>query len=104
MRQRHDAYPELERDLRFRPLGVEAPSVLTPAQIESYNANGYLFPIDIFQADEIAEIRAGNVASALVLAAVLVALAMLAEQGVATMLDGLLPLPTLGRDGLLAPG
>lgn len=57
MRQRHDAYPELERDLRFRPLGVEAPSVLTPAQIESYNANGYLFPIDIFHADEIAEIR-----------------------------------------------
>jgi len=56
------------------------------------------------EVDEIAEIRAGNVASALVLAAVLVALAMLAEQGVATMLDGLLPLPTLGRDGLIAPG
>ena len=45
MRERHDAYPELERDLRFRPLGVEAPRILTPAQIESYNANGYLFPI-----------------------------------------------------------
>ncbi len=54
--------------------------------------------------DEIAEIRDGNLASALVLAAVLVALALLAQQGVETMLDGLLPLPRLGRDGMVAPG
>ncbi len=53
--------------------------------------------------DEVAEIRSGNVASALVLAVVLVVMALLAQQGVATLLDGLLPLPTLGRDGLVAP-
>ena len=53
--------------------------------------------------DEIAEIRGGNVASALVLAAVLIVLALLAQQGVETLLDGLLPLPRLGRDGLIAP-
>lgn len=55
------------------------------------------------EVDEIEEIRTGNVASALVLAAVLVVLALLGQQGVETMLDGLLPLPTLGRDGLVAP-
>lgn len=54
--------------------------------------------------DEITEIRDGNLASALVLAAVLVALALLAQQGVQTMLDGLLPLPRLGRDAMVAPG
>ena len=56
------------------------------------------------EVDEIAEIREGNVAGALVLSAVLVVLALLAQQGVETMLDGLLPLPQLGRDGLVAPG
>jgi uncharacterized membrane protein YjfL (UPF0719 family) len=53
--------------------------------------------------DEVAEVRGGNVASALVLAVVLVVMALLAQQGVQTTLDGLLPLPTLGRDGLVAP-
>jgi len=52
--------------------------------------------------DEVAEIRQGNVAGALVLAAMLVVLALLAQQGVETMLDALLPLPTLGRD-MVAP-
>ncbi|MEM9174108.1 MAG: DUF350 domain-containing protein [Myxococcota bacterium] len=55
------------------------------------------------QVDEIAEIHDGNVASAVVLAAMLVALALLAQQGVETMLDGLLPIPGLGRDGVAAP-
>lgn len=54
--------------------------------------------------DEIAEIHDGNVASALVLAAMLVALAMLSQQGVETMLDGFLPIPRLGRDGVVMPG
>ena len=54
--------------------------------------------------DEVREIHDGNVASALVLAAVLVVLALLAQQGVETMIDGFLPLPTLGRDALQAPG
>lgn len=54
--------------------------------------------------DEIAEIRDGNVASALVLASVLIVMALLAQQGMETLLDGLLPLPTLGRDAVLGPG
>ena len=53
--------------------------------------------------DEIAEIREGNVASALVLASVLIVLALLVQQGVSTLLDGFLPLPVLGRDVLVPP-
>jgi uncharacterized membrane protein YjfL (UPF0719 family) len=52
--------------------------------------------------DEVQEIREGNIASALTLTAMVVVLAFLAQQGLATTLDALLPLPTLGRD-LVAP-
>jgi ectoine hydroxylase-related dioxygenase (phytanoyl-CoA dioxygenase family) len=57
MPQHLDAYPELERDLRFFPLGVEYPERLTRAQIDHYNEKGYIAPVDIFDDDEIAEIR-----------------------------------------------
>jgi uncharacterized membrane protein YjfL (UPF0719 family) len=53
--------------------------------------------------DEIAEIRNGNVAPALVLGAVMVVMALMTAPGLQTALDGLLPLPTLGRDLLIAP-
>jgi hypothetical protein len=52
-----DAYPELKRDLRFFPLGVDAPRCLDVAQIEHYNRRGFISPIDVFDADEIGEIR-----------------------------------------------
>ena len=58
MTHRTDAFPELDRDLRFIPLGVEEPRVLTPGHIRQYNEAGHLFPIDIFSPTEIAEIRA----------------------------------------------
>jgi ectoine hydroxylase-related dioxygenase (phytanoyl-CoA dioxygenase family) len=58
MSQYLDAYPELQRDLRFFPLGVENPDLLTRAQIQHYNEKGYIAPIDLFDADEIAAIRA----------------------------------------------
>lgn len=48
--------------------------------------------------DEIDQLRKGNVAAAIVLGAVMLVLALFAQQGLATMLDGLLPLPELGRD------
>jgi len=48
----------LDRDLRFIPLGVEEPHVLTPGQIRRYNEAGHLFPIGIFSPAEIAELRA----------------------------------------------
>ena len=58
MTQRTNAFPELDRDLRFIPLGVNDPRVLTPTQIHRYNEAGHLFPIDIFSPAEIAESRA----------------------------------------------
>ncbi len=53
--------------------------------------------------DEMAEIRKGNVAPAVVLAAVMIVLALLTAPGLQTALDGLLPLPALGRDQVTAP-
>ena len=55
---RTDAFPDLDRDRRFIPLGVKEPRGLTPGQIRRYNEAGHLFPIDIFSPAEIAEIRA----------------------------------------------
>ena len=57
MSQHLDAYPELERDLNFYPLGVKNPTVLSPVQIDRYNDHGYLFPIRVFDDREIIEIR-----------------------------------------------
>jgi uncharacterized membrane protein YjfL (UPF0719 family) len=48
--------------------------------------------------DEMKEIRGGNIAPAVVLAAVMVVLAMMTAPGLQMALDGLLPLPTLARD------
>ena len=53
-----DAFPELDRVKKFFPLGVENTQLLTKAQIDQYNDQGYLFPFDIFSAEEITEIRA----------------------------------------------
>lgn len=57
MTERSDAFPELERDLRFFPLGVEEPRHLSGEQVRQYNERGYVFPIDIFSASEIEAIR-----------------------------------------------
>lgn len=53
-----NAFPQLERELDFIPLGVDTPKVLTRAQIEHYNEFGYVAPISVFSEDEMAEIRA----------------------------------------------
>jgi hypothetical protein len=53
--------------------------------------------------DEMEEIRKGNAAPALVLAAVMVVLAMMTAPGLQMALDGLLPLPELARDTIEAP-
>lgn len=53
-----NAFPELERVRQFFPLGVESPTHLTSEQIQQYNNKGYIFPLDVFSADEIAEYRA----------------------------------------------
>lgn len=53
--------------------------------------------------DELAEIKRGNISPALVLGAVMIVMAMMTAPGLQTALDGLLPLPTLGRDQMFAP-
>lgn len=53
-----DAFPELNRVRQFFPLGVENPRLLTRQQIDHYNTKGYIFPLDVFSADEIAGYRA----------------------------------------------
>lgn len=58
MTEKTDAYPELQRDLRFFPLGVDNPSTLTPPQIARYNERGFLYPFDIFSPAEMDGIRA----------------------------------------------
>ena len=52
-----DAFPELDRVRRFFPLGIDSPTKLTRAQIEQYNTKGYICPLDVFSAAEIAETR-----------------------------------------------
>jgi uncharacterized membrane protein YjfL (UPF0719 family) len=53
--------------------------------------------------DELAEVRKGNVAPALILGALLVVMALVTAPGLQTALDGLLPLPTLARDEMVQP-
>lgn len=53
--------------------------------------------------DEIAEVKKGNVAPAVVLGAVLVILALATAPGLEVALQGLIPLPQLGRDEMVAP-
>ena len=53
-----DAFPELNRVRQFFPLGVDNPRLLTRQQIDHYNTKGYIFPLEVFSADEIAGYRA----------------------------------------------
>ena len=47
-----NAYPELARDLRFFPVQNDAPTALTPTQIEQFNARGYIAPLDVYSPEE----------------------------------------------------
>lgn len=53
--------------------------------------------------DELAEVRRGNIAPALVLAAILVVLALLTAPGLQASLNGLIPFPELPDEALRAP-
>ena len=53
--------------------------------------------------DEVEEIKKANIGAAIVLSAVIVVMALLAAPGLQTALDGLLPLPVLGRDEGVMP-
>ena len=47
-----------ERVLCFYPLGVPEPTVLSAAQVRQFNELGYLFPLEVFDAREVAAMRA----------------------------------------------
>ena len=47
----------MDRDLQFYPSTTPNPAALTPQQIESFNTNGYLKGLRIFDEGEIAELR-----------------------------------------------
>ena len=47
----------IERDLQFYPSTVTDPQTLSVEQVEAFNRDGYVRPVDIFSATEITEIR-----------------------------------------------
>jgi len=52
-----DTLEMTQRDLRFHPTTVTAPQHLSLAQLEAFNRDGYLKPIQIFPPDEMVEHR-----------------------------------------------
>lgn len=52
-----DELREVDRDLRFHPSTNTAPQVLTPAQVAHFNEKGYVLPLRIFDAAEVADLR-----------------------------------------------
>lgn len=53
----NDELASIERDLRFYPAATTHPRKLTLQQVEAYNRDGYIAPLDIYSPAEIAEIR-----------------------------------------------
>jgi len=53
-----EAFPDLERIKEFFPLGEAEPQTLTPAQVQHFNEQGYICPLDVFDVEEIAVHRA----------------------------------------------
>ena len=47
-----NAFPDLDRVRQFFPLGIRSPKRLTQEQIDHFNAKGYIFPLDVFSAEE----------------------------------------------------
>lgn len=51
------ALNSLQRDLSFHPAPDRAARVLTPEQIQSYNVDGFVRPLEVYTASEITDIR-----------------------------------------------
>jgi len=49
-----NAFPDIERDLTFYPVVNPRPAKLTREQIVQFNEKGFISPLDVFDADEIA--------------------------------------------------
>ena len=54
----HTVFPDLQRDLTFHPVHNAHPHALTRAQLDHYNAKGYIVPLDVLTPAEVAEHRA----------------------------------------------
>jgi len=52
-----DELQSLGRDLRFHPSSTENPNVLSKAQVEGFNKNGFVAPLNVYTNDEIKGIR-----------------------------------------------
>ena len=52
-----DELESMDRDLRFYPATTKSPETLSLDQIERFNADGYVAPVDIFSPDEADELR-----------------------------------------------
>ena len=52
-----NAMPDLERQLEFQPTVNDDPVHLDARQISQFNEEGYVFPLDVFAADEAAAKR-----------------------------------------------
>jgi ectoine hydroxylase-related dioxygenase (phytanoyl-CoA dioxygenase family) len=52
-----DDLKKLDRDLRFHPATNENPKVLTKSQVEGFNKDGYVAPLDVYSTSEITAIR-----------------------------------------------
>ena len=88
---------------RFAVYGLVHVGVSLVAAVMAIGAGTWLFGVLTRGVDELAEVRKGNVAPALVLGAVMIVMALMTAPGLQTALDGLLPLPTLARDEGFAP-
>jgi len=53
----NDELEALQRDLNFYPAGTSNPTTLTANQIERFNRDGYVAPLDLFSKSEIESIR-----------------------------------------------
>lgn len=51
------AISEIDREIRFFPADTENPQKLRPEDLRHWNRDGYLGPLDLYDAEEIAEIR-----------------------------------------------
>ena len=52
-----DILGEVERDLAFRPCGVDNPRTLEREQIDRFNERGFVLPVSVFSETEIASVR-----------------------------------------------
>lgn len=52
-----DELQSMQRDLKFYPVENSAPQALSTSQIEHYNTQGFIAPLDVYTPTEIADIR-----------------------------------------------